>query len=120
MKKGDLFSARAINRRLVNQTHTGVCRLFELAEDVISPERDVVDPLPFFGNELRNRAVRTGGFQQLQMNASHIEKSGSHPLGRNLFASLATKAKRLFIVRDRLVERANRNSQMVDFLDHGA
>ena len=46
------------------------------------------------------------------------EEGGAHLLRRDFFAVLALQAERLLIVRDRFVERTNRDAQVIDLLNH--
>ena len=53
-----------------------------------------------------------------RVNAAHIEKGSAHFLRWDFFPVLTFEAEHAFIIADALVERADRDSKVVDFGDH--
>jgi hypothetical protein len=118
MQEGDELACGPVEGLLVNQADTGSRGLTQLGVDVIGPERDMVHAFPAFGEKLRNRAFRCGRLQQLQMHATGIKKRGAHFLRRNFLATETFEAQRFFVEGNRFVQLSDRDTEVINGLDH--
>ena len=119
MEKGDEFSTRAVEGLLVDQADTRLSGLLKLTFDMVCPERDMMNAAVWiFFEELGDRALRVGRFEQLQVDFTDVEEGGADLLREDLLAMLAFQAESFFVVRNGLVERPNGDSKMIDFLKH--
>jgi hypothetical protein len=97
VEEGDEFVARALEGDLVDQAGALVLGLGELAGDVVGGEGDVVDAAGrVFFEELGDRAVVGGGFEQFDVDVSGGEKRGADLLGFDLLAAFAGAGRERF------------------------
>src|SRR5690606_29813997 len=119
MEEGDPLAGGAFEGLLVDEADAGAGRLAELPVDVVRRERDVVNAARWvLLEELRDRAFRARGFEQLEVDVAAAEERGAHPLGGNFLDVLALQAQGLLIVGHGLVEGPHRDSEVIDFLEH--
>lgn len=119
VEEGDEFTRGALEGHLVDQFDAGAGGLGELTGDVGRGEGDVVHAARgIFFEKFGDRALGRGRLKELDMRLPGAEEGGAHLLRRDFFAVLALQAERLLIVRDRFVERTNRDAQVIDFCDH--
>ena len=119
MEKCDKFAAGPVKRLLVYQPNAGSRGLLKLGLDIIGAEGDVVDAAGrVLLKEFRNRAFGVGRLKKLEVNLATIEEGGAHLLRGDLLPVLAFQSERLLEVGNRLVQRFNGDSKVIDFIDH--
>jgi hypothetical protein len=118
MQKGDELSRRSLEWFFVNEFHAGVGGAFKLRRYVGGSERDVVNAFAILLQKFCDGAVRRRGLEQFQVDFSDREKRGAHFLRSNFLAVFAAQSERFFVVGDGLVERADRDAEVVNFGDH--
>lgn len=120
MKESDELPSRSVERLFVNEFNARLRRLFQLRFDIVTPERDVMNPSVWvLFQELGDGAFRIGRLKQFKMDLTHREESGADLLGFDFFAMLAFEAECLFVVRDSFVQRPHCDSKVINFLKHG-
>ena len=120
MEEGDEFVGRAWERFLVDELATGVLGLRELALDVVGGESHVMNAaVGVFFEEFGDGALGRGRLEEFEMGFPDVEESGADLLAGHFLNMLALQAEGLFVVRDGVIQRAHRNAEMVNALQHG-
>ena len=100
------------------EARAGASRLGELADDVVGAEGEMMDALAALTQKLGDRAVRRGRFQQFQIDATDVEKCRADLLRGDFLPMFTAQPERLFIERHGLLERADRDAEVVNLLNH--
>jgi hypothetical protein len=120
MEEGDEFVGRAFKRFLVDELATGVFGLRELAFDVVGGEGDVVDAaVGILFEELGDGAVGRGWLEKFEVGFPDMEEGGADFLAGHFLDVLALQAEGFLIVRNGILQRVHRNTEMIDALQHG-
>ncbi len=119
VEEGDEFVGRASEGFFVDELATGVLGLRELALDVVGGKGDVMDAaVGILFEEFGDGTFGGGGLEEFEMGFADVEKSGADFLTGDFLDVLALQAESLFVVGDGILQRAHRNTEMVDALQH--
>ena len=117
VQERDLAAVSAGVRRLVEQRRAGVDELRDLLLAVTDLERQVVNTGPPFLQELGDRRVLAGRLEELDAGPTSPEDRDLDLLGRDLVDRLKPQAKAVGPLRQRVVERRDRDADVMQLLD---
>ena len=121
VEEGDEFVGGACERFVVDELATGVLGLRELAFDIVGGEGHVMHAaVGIFLEELGDGTFRGGRFEEFEMGFADVEKGGADFLARHFLDVLAFQAEGVLVIRNGILERAHRNAEVVNALQHGA
>jgi hypothetical protein len=119
VEEGDELVGRAFDRFFVNELATGVLGLRELAFDVVRGKGHVMHAaVGIFFEEFGDGTFRGGRLEKFEMGLADVEESGADFLTGDFLDVLALQAKGLFVIGDGILQRAHRNTEMVNALQH--
>ena len=83
---------------------------------VLDGESDVLDAAAaaVVGDELGDRAVLAGAFEELDFGLAYLEEGGAHFLVSHFFDGEAFEAEHVFVERNGLVEAGNGDADVFD------
>src|SRR5260370_1313135 len=105
-------------RSFVDHPEPGLFQLGDPGFDALDHKGDVVESFAPLVQKSRDRARRVGGFQQLEPNVADPEKCDPDFLAGDLFDAFKNGSEDTFIKRSLSLDGANRDSNMIDALDH--
>ena len=120
MEKGDKFAGRTFERFFVDELATGVLGLHELALDVVGRESHVMHAaVGVLFEEFGDGTFGRGRLEEFEVGFPDVKKGGANLLARHFLDVPAFQAEGLFVVRNGVLQRAHRNAEMVNALQHG-
>lgn len=119
MQERHEFAGGAFKGLLMDEAASAGGGVPQLGVDVGRRERDVMNAFTILLQKLGNWTLGRRGLEQFEMDFAHMKKCRPHFLRRHFFAVLAFEPERFFVVRDRFVEGADGDSEVVNPSDHG-
>ena len=100
-------------RLFVDEPRAAALELRQRRRDVVHAQRDVVQPGAALLDVLRDRRVRRRRLQKLEARVAHGHEAGAHSLRDDVLGRLDLEAERIAIERQRGVQVAHGDADMV-------
>src|SRR5580658_8443419 len=114
MGEADGAPAGAGPRRLVDQPAPVGPDVGERRADVVNAEGEMMDPLSPLVEELPDRRLRTGRFEELEMALPGLQERDADPLALDVLGGGPTATDHRFVLRERLGEGPDGDPEVVD------
>lgn len=115
MNERDQRAARAGSRMLINQPHALSFQLSEFRVDVVDLDAQVMNSGAAFGDELSDRGLVSGRFEQFDAAFADGQHRDSHALIFDDFDFRQFQSERVTPETERIVNRTDRHTEMLNF-----
>jgi len=115
MDERDQRAARAGSRLFIYQPHIAGFQFGEFRVDVVDLDAQVMNSGAAFGDELSDRSLVSGRFQQFDAAFADGQHRDSHALIFNNFDIGQFQSERVAPETERLVNRTDRDTEMLNF-----
>ena len=114
MEKPDLQSFRARAGLLIDQSHALIRHFLQRAVDVVDGKSQVVQAGAAFFDELPDRPVGVGRFEQFDLGLADLSEGRSDLLVGDFLDGITLQSKYVLVVSDGLGEVFHRDADMLD------